>query len=48
MSHDREFERNEVIGVYPVLRCLPHKRTLGPASGGITLHGVTTRPNKVI
>jgi hypothetical protein len=48
VSHNREFERDEVIGVYPVLCCLPYKRALGPASGGIALHRMATSTNKVI
>ena len=48
MAKNRQFQTNEIIGVDPVLCCLPNESALISPSRGVALDGVATCSDEVI
>ena len=48
MAKNRQFQTNEIIGVDPVLGCLPNESALISPSRGVALDGVAAGSDEVI
>ena len=48
MAKNRQFQANKIVGVDPILRCLPNESALISSGRGIALDGMTTGSDEVI
>lgn len=48
MAKNRQFQANEIVGVDPILGCLPNESALISPGRGIALDGMTAGSNEVI
>lgn len=48
VAKNRQFQANEIVGVDPVLRCLPNESALIASGGGIPFDWVTASSDEII
>lgn len=48
VAKDRQLQSNEIVGVDPVLRCLPNESALVASSGGIPFNWMTASSDEII
>jgi len=48
MTKNRQFQANEIVGMDPILRCLPNESALVPSGRGIAFDGMTSGSYEVI
>lgn len=48
MAKNRQFQANEIVGVDPVLRCLPNESALIASSGCISFDWVTAGSDEIV